>query len=295
MMLLSPTLRQAVAAAQAVAAKHGIADTTPQVLHASGNVWVHLHPYPLVAQVPKDVVAVRGQSALTHLTRDVHVCQYLAGLGVPVGAPSDLLPPGPHEHNGMLVAFYKHYQRASEKNDFAAGRALRLVHEALADYRGPLTNMEAPLHEPRRVIGMLQAGALLSKEHIHLLRTRLDLAEQYMSVWPMQPVHGDVHLQNVAWTSQGPLWTDFEDVCKAPLHWDIAGLVASTQLYGIDAHRLDRALKGYDIKPIANDLKPFVHARVAQITAWAATRAGHDQVARKRLADGMKYLRYHYL
>src|ERR1039457_3727391 len=103
-----PTISHAVEAAVAVAAAHGVVCENPNVVHAAGNVWVHLAPAPVVAQVPKDVVAVRGPSSIVHVQRDLDVCTWLAERGLPVGAPSDLLPPGPHEHNGLIVAFYRH-------------------------------------------------------------------------------------------------------------------------------------------------------------------------------------------
>jgi aminoglycoside phosphotransferase (APT) family kinase protein len=45
-------------------------------------------------------------------------------------------------------------------------------------------------------------------------------------------LHGDAHLGNVCFTTGGPLWLDFEDVCIGPREWDIAR-------FG-EAHAFDR-------------------------------------------------------
>jgi hypothetical protein len=303
MSLQTPTVEEAVEAATAVAAAYGVVCEDPDVFHAAGNVWVHLAPSPVVAQIPKDVVAVRGPSTIVHVRRDLEVCQWLSERGLAVGAPSDLLPPGPHEyessnHEQILVAFYRYYERtpSKDKDDVGAGRALRELHEALREYPQPLTELEAPISEPRRLLGLIQAGKLLPPTQIQLLRNHLSAAERYIEGWPTQPVHADVHLQNVITTAQGPLWTDWENVCRAPLLWDLACLVASTQLYGIPASRLGAALRGYG-DPALNvvELRPFIHARIVGVSAWAATRVPHDQRAAKRLRDGLQWLRHHHL
>jgi hypothetical protein len=103
-----------------------------------------------------------------------------------------------------------------------------------------------------------------------------------------------VHLQNVIATAEGPLWTDFENVCRAPVLWDLACLKTSTELYGIGEERLQSCLRGYG-RPVLDDkdLRPFMHARVVGVSAWAATRAAHDARAATRLRDGLNWLRHH--
>jgi Ser/Thr protein kinase RdoA (MazF antagonist) len=157
-----------------------------------------------------------------------------------------------------------------------------------------LTELEAVIAEPKRLLGMLQAGKLLTSAQIQLLRNHLTVAERLIASYPTQSVHGDVHLQNVIATAEGPLWTDFENVCRAPVLWDLACLKTSTELYGIGEERLQSCLRGYG-RPVLDDkdLRPFMLARVVGVSAWAATRAAHDARAATRLRDGLNWLRHH--
>lgn len=41
------------------------------------------------------------------------------------------------------------------------------------------------------------------------------------------PLRGDVHLGNLLIGPRGALWTDFDDACRGPREYDIAGLPAS--------------------------------------------------------------------
>ena len=40
-------------------------------------------------------------------------------------------------------------------------------------------------------------------------------------------LHGDAHLGNVFITDAGPVWSDFEAVCRGPLEWDLANKPAA--------------------------------------------------------------------
>jgi thiamine kinase-like enzyme len=46
-----------------------------------------------------------------------------------------------------------------------------------------------------------------------------------------QPIHGDVHPQNIFVTPSGILWPDFEAASYGPVEWDICGLICSDEDY----------------------------------------------------------------
>lgn len=295
-----PTTEQAVTTAVAIARAQGLRVDDPRVVKAGGNVWVHLLPSPIVAQIPKDVVAFRGPSAVTHLARDLEVCGWLAERELPVGAPADLLPPGPYEQDGLCVGFYKLYRRSLERDPKSAGRALRRLHEALADYPGSLSELEAPLREPNRILGILQGTPpsslpQIKPEQLRLLRLRLGICERLVSGWATRPVHGDAHIENVLWAQDGPLWTDWENVCRAPLAWDFACLAASTAVYGVAEDKFTALLEGYGARLDLRELGPLIQLRVIEVTLRSATRAAWDRAAGQRLKAGLHWLRYHHL
>lgn len=70
--------------------------------------------------------------------------------------------------------------------------------------------------------------------------TLVDAAE-----WESAILHGDAHPGNLLPTVDGLLWTDFEDVSRGPLDWDLATLGAVPVVrelapgrFPIDADRL---------------------------------------------------------
>jgi thiamine kinase-like enzyme len=69
--------------------------------------------------------------------------------------------------------------------------------------------------------------------------------ERRLACLPMQPLHGDPHSGNVLNTSQGVLWTDWEDAFIGPIEWDLASLVATPYVFGTDLEKAAAAIKGY--------------------------------------------------
>ena len=121
----------APATAVAVARAHGLRVEAPVILRDQLNVLVHLRPAPVVARVAGTIAVVRPGTAWQ--ARELSVTAHLARAGAPVVAPSDELPPGPHEHNGRVISFWRHAP-AVEVDAAAAGEALAHCHEALRTY-----------------------------------------------------------------------------------------------------------------------------------------------------------------
>jgi hypothetical protein len=122
---------RAVAAARAVGAAHGVGCDDARALQDGINVVVHLAPAPVVARVATLTRLLRPDVA-RHLGREVAVAGALAAAGAPVVPPSDLLPPGPHEHDGTVLSFWTY---------------VRVLPEAVtpAEVAGALTELEGPL------------------------------------------------------------------------------------------------------------------------------------------------------
>ena len=96
----------AIAAAQAVARQYGVACNEAVPIAGGSNALVHLKPAPVVARVMTGTSMLHDDTE-QWLTREVAVAAFLAertDLAVP---PSDLLPPGPHEQDGLWMTMWK--------------------------------------------------------------------------------------------------------------------------------------------------------------------------------------------
>jgi hypothetical protein len=199
----------ALAAAVSVAADHGLRAGDPVVLRDAWHVLVHLRPLPLVARVSSGRPYPEGPPE-DDVVRELAVGSHAARVGAPVVPPSDLLPPGPHRRNGHVVAFWQYVEPTGQVDPAAAGRRLRAVHEALADYAG-----ELPALHTDDLLGILDGlEPSADTELLHEVGTR-------RIAGAAQAVHGDAHLWNCL---PGPLWHDFETACHGPREFDLAAL-----------------------------------------------------------------------
>jgi hypothetical protein len=81
----------------------GLRRTKPVVIHSGSNVLVHLRPAPVVARVMTGTVALHDDRS-RWLEREVSVLEFLAPFDLAV-APSRLIAPGPHHHDGLWMTF----------------------------------------------------------------------------------------------------------------------------------------------------------------------------------------------
>lgn len=122
----------AVNAAVSVAEALGLPVGDPVVLADGSNVLVHLRPAPVVARVAS-LTAIRPNVA-NWLARDLAVSAYLLERGLPVVPPAAELPPGPHHHDGIALAYFGYVPHDGDHRptpaEFAA--AVADLHHALA-------------------------------------------------------------------------------------------------------------------------------------------------------------------
>ena len=278
----------ALAAAQAVAREHRVACDEAVLIAAGSNVLVHLKPAPVVARVMTGT-AVLHDDPERWLTREVAVGTFLADLVV---APTDLLPPGPHERDGLWMTLWQFValdEHAPPPEPRELGRSLRDLHEALAGFPAAL----APLSEIRDWLEGLRAelrpSPAVTAEDIAWLGLELEALTPavFESALPAQALHGDASVSNLLRTERGLVWNDLEDVCAGPVAWDVAGLVTSASARGLSAGEL---LAAYG-DPGVESLVPFLDAHALYDVVWQAYEARRRPHAIERAAASLALLR----
>jgi hypothetical protein len=151
-----------VAAAVAVACRHGVEVREPRVLSDRSNLIVGLAPAPVVARVATTTADVRAGGALEWLARDLALGGHLAATRADVVPPARRPPAGPHMEDGLAIAFWEFVEHDASKppTPREAGRGLRSLHEALSEFPGPLPPFGAVLDECEAVIEGLSAVGL---------------------------------------------------------------------------------------------------------------------------------------
>jgi Phosphotransferase enzyme family len=284
----------ALAAAQAVAREHGVACDEAVRIAEGSNVRVHLKPAPVVARVMTGTAMLHDDPE-RWLAREVAVAAFLAERTDLVVAPTDLLPPGPHERDGMwmtLWTFVPHDEQAPPPEPQQIGRSLRELHAALAGFPGDL----APLSEIRdwleRLLAELRPSPPLTQPHIDWLRLELDALTPavFESSLPVQAIHGDASISNLLRTECGLVWNDLEDVCAGPVEWDVAGIVASAAIRGHGAAFMKELLAAYG-EPGAEGMETFLDAHALYDVIWQAFEARRRPRAMERAAASLAHLR----
>jgi hypothetical protein len=216
----------AVAAAAAVARGQGVRCDDPIVLRDAWHVLVHLRPSPVVACVSSSIPYPVGPDP-EGIVRELAIASYCARAGCKV------IPPlgGPYDEGGHVLTFWEYVPPHDDPDPRAAGRALRDIHDALADYDGRLP----AFGHPEETAAMLDA--LPPTDDVELVR---ELAAQRPDV-AVQPLHGDAQLFNCLGSPTGPLWLDFETACCGPREYDLAALGPGPALDAYGAHDADLA------------------------------------------------------
>lgn len=229
--------RRAVTAAVDAARELGLHVEQATVLHDVFSVVVHLEPEPVVARIP--VVLTAGllpERQAARQQRELDVATWLDGQGVPVVAPSPLLPRSPVRRDGFPMTFWELADVADDHQPYLGvdmSYTARL-HAALARYPGELPFL-APFNDGLPdMLADLDGVEILTpadinraREEYEALRRILADTETFDSTFPeasVQPIQGDGPSHNVIRAKAGVLFSDFEDVCLGPVEWDLAML-----------------------------------------------------------------------
>jgi len=279
-----------LAAAQAVARAHGVACDEAVRIAAGSNVLVHLKPAPVVARV-MTATAVLHDDAEQWLAREVAVGAFVAERSDVAVSPSDILPPGPHEQDGLWMTLWKfvpHDPQALPPEPRELGRSLRRLHAVLADFPGHLPPLSETRDWLKRLLSELHPSPWLPRQDIDGLRSELDALTPavFESSLPAQALHGDTSMGNLLRTESGPVWIDLEDVCAGPVAWDVAGLVTSARADGQSETFIEELLAAYG-EPGVEDLEAFFEAHALYEIVWQAYAARRRPQAMERAAASL--------
>jgi hypothetical protein len=229
---------RAIHAAQEIARSFGLVVDNPVILAEGCAVRVHLLPSPVVARVSTLTALIRHPIE-EWLRRELLVADFLHKAGAPVIGPSQLLPPGPHWHDGLCVSFWSYVKPAHKElpTPAVAGKMLYDLHQALRSCPVELPLLAPPLSDIPSSLVRIEARDAMPVEDLAMLRrtyTRLLARLAPEALGSLQPLHGDAHIYNMIATEDGWLWNDFEDVCLGPVSWDLASL--ATDDAALDAY-----------------------------------------------------------
>jgi predicted trehalose synthase len=188
------------------------------VLKDSNNTIVHLAPSSIVAKVGTSTI----HPGVERLERELEVGRHLAAAGAPIAPPSDVIPPGPHRHDGLALTFWRfcEHRAAEDRDATAAGLALRQLHRDLADYAGVLPSFREHFREAGTLLAEADV-ALRAADRVFLRETYERLDERLVAPEiNLRPLHGGPHLGNVLVASDGVRFVDFEAACAGPPEWD---------------------------------------------------------------------------
>jgi hypothetical protein len=163
---------RAVTASVVVATAHGLRVDDPHMLADGCAVRVYLRPASVVARV-STLIALLRTPIEAWLAREVAVADFLAARGAPVVAPSDILPPGPHHRDGLVMTFWRYAQPVSDAvpDPAVTGRMLA----ELREYPGDLPLLAPPLHDiPHGLARIERTGHTLAASDLAWLRDMYD-------------------------------------------------------------------------------------------------------------------------
>jgi len=254
-----------VRAAAAVLAVHGIVPDRCDVLQ-DGNTLVLRLTADLVARIMQDTSGPR--QGTDWFARENAIAQHLTEAGAPIIPLHPGLPPGPHLHDGYPMNFWSFVKAIpAAPAPSIIGRTLHQCHAALRRFVQPL----APLAILTESLAILQSHPSFPIPTQQLLQRHLEHSLEVLHLLPHQPLHGDAHMGNLMHTTQGLLWTDWEDAFSGPVEWDLASIIWNAQILEQDQATVTQILSAYQeaggsIHPPA--LEQCLIARAAVMSTW---------------------------
>lgn len=244
---------RAVRAAVEAGRELGLDVEHPIILHDVFSVVAHLAPLPVVVRVPVVLPpTLRGRRLAERQQRELDVVAWLAERGLPVVAPSPLVPRSPVQRDGFSLTFWELAEVSEEHVPYGSvGSSLVVeLHSVLREYPVEELPFLAPVVQtvPSLLDSLVATPELIAEADLDRARREWEVLEPVLGSreafeerfpdTPVQTVHGDAPSYNVILTNSGPRFADFEDVNRAPIEWDLAaGTPEDIEHYNREASR----------------------------------------------------------
>lgn len=208
-------LVRAIRAATSVASSLNLPADDAVVLHNSNKLTLRLTPCDVLARVAP-VGRGDGRVELERALR-------LAEAGCPVGGVEPHVDPTVYTRDGFAVTLWTYYEPTEVSPvDYATALArlhagLRGIELASPGFTDRIAEAERVAADPELSPELAEADRVLLGATLRSSRQRIDThgaAEQLL--------HGEPHPGNLLGTTDGPLFIDFETVCRGPVEFDLA-------------------------------------------------------------------------
>ncbi len=226
---------RATEAAISVAASLGLPADDAVVLHNSNKLALRLTPGSVLARV-------------SHLGRDAQLeverAQRLIEVGCPVGAVEPHVDAEVYARGGFAVTLWIYYEPVAPQvppTDYADAllrlhAGMRKVEMESPRFTDRIAEAEQVMADPDLSPELAAADRVFLGDRLNALRRAIEdrgAVEQLL--------HGEPHPGNLLSTVDGPLFVDFETICRGPVEFDLAHVPEAVcdHYPGVDAVLLD--------------------------------------------------------
>lgn len=261
-------MQAALNAAQRVAQRFHIQPDRCDVLQDAHTLVVRFTE-SLVARIVTDTEGPRCGTAW--LARETDIASHLSLHRAPIIPMHPQIPPIAHVEDGFAMNFWTFVHAVDalpSANEI--GATLHHCHQVLQSYQNPLSEL-AILHESLAILNQQVVRTTLSQAAVALLQEHLEQSITKLAHLPHQALHGDAHMGNLMMTSEGLLWTDWEDCFLGPVEWDVASVIWNAKILNPDPGTVDAILNSYQSCGTNLDtdaLQQCLIARAAVMCAW---------------------------
>lgn len=227
---------RAIVAATSVAASLGLDATNANVLQNSNKLALRLTPCDVLARVTHE----GHEGAQLELER----AQRFAGVGCPVGVVEPQVDPLVYSRDRFAVTLWVYYAPVSPQVvtvEYAEAldrlhAGMRRVQMASPRFTDRIAEAEHVCADPDLSPELADADRVFLGGRLGSLRRAIEdrgAVEQLL--------HGEPHPGNVLSTRTGPLFIDFETICRGPIEFDLTHVpeVVCEHYPGVDHELLD--------------------------------------------------------